>query len=183
MDVPTIRRATEADAQAIAGVHVAAWRETYTGLVPDEMVKRLDVQQRAERWRSILSASEPATATFIACDSGGAIGFSSCGAQRDADLKRLGFSGEISALYVLRRMHRRGMGRGLMSAAALHLAGQGHAGAALWVLSKNSLALGFYQRLKGEIVAERVDQRGAHNLQEIAYGWRDLHSLTGRSGA
>ena len=179
----TIRQASEADAHAIARVHVAAWRETYAGLVPGEMIKRLDVRQRAERWRAILSAREAATATFVACEGNGVIGFSSCGAQRDAGLVNLGFSGEISAIYILQRMHRRGVGRGLMSAAASHLVSQDHAGAALWVLSKNSLARGFYERLKGEVADERIDRRDAYSLREIAYGWRDLRELIVRSGA
>ena len=32
-----IRAATEADVDAIAHVHVAAWRETYPGIMPQEI--------------------------------------------------------------------------------------------------------------------------------------------------
>ena len=34
LDLPPVRRAGFADAPVIARVHVAAWRETYVGLLP-----------------------------------------------------------------------------------------------------------------------------------------------------
>ena len=39
MDEVAIRRAEPGDAAAIAAVHVAAWRETYAGLVPERMLR------------------------------------------------------------------------------------------------------------------------------------------------
>jgi len=50
----SIRHARVEDAEAIAAVHVAAWRESYTGLVPAEMLASLSVDERADRWRRIL---------------------------------------------------------------------------------------------------------------------------------
>jgi GNAT superfamily N-acetyltransferase len=47
----TIRRATAADARAIAGVHVASWRVGYRGLVSQQKLDRLDVDEREQRWK------------------------------------------------------------------------------------------------------------------------------------
>ena len=131
----SVRRARLEDAEAIAAVHVVAWQESYTGLVPAEMLASLSVQERAGRWRRILGEPGPAIATvaFVACVPGGAVaGFSSCGQQRSAELARAGFGGEFQAIYVLRAAQRRGVGRALMGAMARDLADRGLQGGALW---------------------------------------------------
>jgi ribosomal protein S18 acetylase RimI-like enzyme len=172
-----IREATEGDALAIAEVHVAAWREAYAALVPKEMIAALSIEERSARWRQMLTAAHPRAAAFLATEGDVPVGFSSCGPQRSSDLASLGFKGEITAVYVLRRAQRRGMGASLMRAAARRLASDGHDGAALWVLRDNMPARRFYEALGGTLVSAREDRRGEHVLHEVAYGWRDLNPL------
>jgi hypothetical protein len=43
-----IRRAEPRDAAGIAHVHVASWRTTYRGIVPDSYLDALDEPERAE---------------------------------------------------------------------------------------------------------------------------------------
>lgn len=177
----SIRLAQLEDAEAIAGVHVAAWRESYTGLVPAEMLASLSVEERADRWRRILGDPDPAVATvaFVACARGGAVvGFGSCGRQRSAELARAGFGGEFQAIYVLRAAQRCGVGRALMGAMARALADRGLQGGALWVLAGNQPAMDFYGRLGGAVVAQREDERGEGIiLAENAYGWASVALL------
>lgn len=56
---------------------------------------------------------------------------------------------------------------------ARRLVAEGETGVALWVLTANAPARGFYERLGGAVVAARGDD--GHD--ETAYGWRDLHRL------
>src|SRR6204780_3076727 len=42
-----IRKARPADAVAIAAVHVAAWRNTYPGILPDSYLAKLSVSRQA----------------------------------------------------------------------------------------------------------------------------------------
>ncbi len=109
-----------ADADALGLVHVAAWREAYTGLVPDEILAGLDPQQRAAMWREAIAHG---ATIHLAEQNGAIVGFGSSGEQRDPSLP---FSGEIRALYVLQRAQRRGVGRMLMAAMAHDLLAQGH---------------------------------------------------------
>jgi hypothetical protein len=99
----SIRRANIADADAIAQVHVAAWRETYAGLLPDAMIRRQSVETRRASWTRILgNAGEfPDSAVFVVQAEGPVAGFGSCGAQRAGELSDQGFEGEIRAIYVL----------------------------------------------------------------------------------
>ncbi len=177
----SIRHARVEDAEAIAAVHVTAWRESYAGLIPAEMLASLSVEEGADRWRRIMGKPDPAiaTAAFVACAPGGTVmGFGSCGLQRSAELARAGFNGEFQALYVLRAAQRRGIGHALMGAMARDLANRGLHGGALWVLEGNQPALNFYDALGGTVIAQREDIQGERNvLPHIAYGWASVASL------
>ena len=45
-----IRRARPVDAAAIAAVHVAAWRSTYPGILPDAFLANLSVPRQAAHY-------------------------------------------------------------------------------------------------------------------------------------
>jgi len=166
-----LRRATPGDADALGLVHVAAWREAYAGLVPDEILAGLDPQQRAAMWREAMAHG---AAIHLAEQNGAIVGFGSGGEQREPSLS---FSGEIRALYVLKRAQRRGVGRMLMAAVAQGLLAQGHACASLWVIERNAPARRFYEALGGKEVARREQQRDGFSAIGVAYGWEDLTVL------
>lgn len=174
-----IRAATPSDAAAIAAVHVASWRETYAGLMPEAILSALSVSERAVRWTHTLgeAASPDGASVFVAERQDEVVGFASAGPQRDRSLLAQGFTGDISAIYLLQRAQEAGAGRRLMAAAARALHDRGHRAASLWVLRENQPARRFYERLGGEQVGEKEDRRGATTLVELAYGWRDLSVL------
>jgi len=167
-----LRRATEADAEGLGAVHVQAWREAYAGTMPDAVLAGLDPALRAREWRDRLARG--ATVTLAEQD-GALAGFSSAGRQRDAALP---YSGEIYAIYVLRRAQRMGVGRALMGAAASDLLAQGHGSGMLWVLATNAPARRFYQALGGREVLRREERRGGFAAIGIACAWDDLSRLT-----
>ncbi len=152
-------------------MHVQAWRETYTGLVPQHVLDELDPAVRARMWRSNIGGD---TRVFLVRETGMIVGFGACGPQRDQDLP---FAGEIGALYVLRRAQRRGVGRALMEALARALAADGRGNAALWVLHGNIPAQRFYETLGGRKVIERTRTRDDWAMHEIAYAWDDVTRL------
>jgi ribosomal protein S18 acetylase RimI-like enzyme len=160
-----LRQARLEDATRLGAAHVQAWRETYTGIVPQALLAGMDAGRRAALWRETLDQGGHAV---LAEEAGALLGFASCGPQRDA---ALGFGGEIFAIYLLRQAQRRGIGRALMAAMAHHLLAEGLVGVSLWVVTANMPARSFYERLGGRVVAERVLSRDGWQLEEIAYGW------------
>lgn len=174
-----LREASEGDAAALGALHVASWRETYSGVMPDNIVSAATVEARTVMWAQILHnpARANCTAVFAVEADAHLVGFGACGAQRDTMLADAGFGGEIGAIYVLRSHQGRGAGRSLMRAMSQALLAQGLGAANLWVLRENAAARGFYAALGGESVGERVDERPGASLVEIAYGWRDLSRL------
>ena len=173
------RRANPSDARTLAAMHVAAWHETYPGLVPDVMLAAVTVEARISMWEHILSdpSAGHRTRAWIVERAGSIVGFGSCGVQRTAGLSEQGFDGEIGAVYVLRSAQREGIGTALMRTMARDLQDHGHRAAGLWVLRENRPARRFYERLGGAAVMEREDHRADGVLTEVAYGWRNLGAL------
>ena len=59
-----LRFGTSSDARSIAVVHFASIRESYRGLFPSSALGKIDIDDRAERWRQLLTNA--ATATYVA---------------------------------------------------------------------------------------------------------------------
>ena len=178
-----VRPATLSDTQSIAEVQVAVWRSTYKGLVPDALIDRMSVSDRAEGWTTILNsfAQSGRGACFVAEIDSVIQGFASCGGQRDDEFAHE-YSGEISAIYVHEAHQRSGIGRALMGVCAQALTDMELTGISLWVLSGNDAARAFYTALGGEIITERVDDQPDGTLREVAYGWpgrADLADICG----
>ena len=177
--VAKIRVATPDDAPALAVMHVASWRETYAGILPDKMLSALSVEGRAAAWAKIMQepANERSTVVYLAEHDGTIVGFGSCGAQRTDNLKTKGYDGEFSGIYVLRAFQGQGIGASLLAKMSLDLLGRGFSAAALWVLRDNPVARRFYEHHGGKVIAEREDIRDGAVLVELAYGWADLKTL------
>src|SRR5512143_1008677 len=100
---PTIRRAIPADAQGIGRVHVAAWRDTYPGVLPAGYLVGMSARTEAARWRAMQGRADFRAATFTAEDPGaGIIGYGICGPQRTG--RPAGIDGEFYALYIRPQM-------------------------------------------------------------------------------
>ena len=135
----TIRQATVDDADAIAAVNVRTWQVAYANVLPASFLSSLDVDARAQRWRTNL-ASEPPTATFVAV-AAEVVGFASVGPDRGDPTY-----GEVYAIYVDPPYWSSGTGLALMRQAERHLAAAGFNEIRLWVLEENPRARRFYER-------------------------------------
>jgi ribosomal protein S18 acetylase RimI-like enzyme len=168
----SIRRATVADAEALAQVHDATWRETYAGLMSGQMLDALTEDARAAVWRRTLSGETGALSTaYVAERAGAFVGFGSCGEQRDGALAAAGYPGEFTAVYVLKSDQRRGLGAGLMSAMMSDLAGRGLVGFTCWAPRANIPARSLCEKLGGKLMGQREITLKQGVLNEVAYGW------------
>ena len=172
-----IRAAVPADAPRIAQTHVACWRETYAGMLPDEVLAALSVSDRTVMWEKILTQSPSSTRVFVVDRDEGIAAFGACGTQRDADMAAQGYGGEVSSIYVRASAQKHGVGAALMRAMAAALTAQGLAGMSLWVLRENATARRFYDRLGGEVLGEKMQRRPFGEIVEVTYGWPDLQRL------
>lgn len=164
-----------ADAEDLARVHVASWRETYRGLLSDAFLARMSVEAHARRWRWTLTHPPEGEVTLAASGREGLVGYAAGGASRTGAPGE----GEISTLYVLRAAQGQGLGRQLTVEAARVLAAGGATSLMISVLRDNLRARSFYEHLGGEAETPRLEPGPAGVLHEVAYRWPDIRTLTG----
>lgn len=133
-----LRAARPADAVALGVVQAATWHAAYRNLLSEPALAAVTPAREARRLARRIERS----GVVIAEVAGAVIGYVAFGPGRDCDRT----DGEIEALYVLPALQGRGIGRGLIEAALLHLATQGLEPGYLWVLANNERARGFYER-------------------------------------
>ncbi len=161
-----IRPARGADAPAIARIHVDAWREAYAGIVSANFLAALSYERRERAWQSALEPASTQAILFVAEDpAGNVIGFVSAGPNGDPALPH---RGEVSALYLLARHHRQGIGRALFTAATGALAARGMSSWLVWVLAEGP-ARPFYAAMGGHLLREKTVQIGDQTLMDVAY--------------
>jgi RimJ/RimL family protein N-acetyltransferase len=142
----TIREPGPDDARAIATVHVRAWQVAYRGgLMPDEYLDALSVDERTQMWAQGLAREpRPRFGRFVAEDAAdGIIGFITVGpAEGDAEAAE----GEVYAINVHPDAWGQGAGRALLEAGMRCLHDVGFDTAVLWVHPGNARARRFYER-------------------------------------
>lgn len=132
--MPAVDPATPADAPALARVFVRCWLAAYRGVVSDEILDGLTVDDAERRWRSLVPR------VLVARDAGTPIGMVRFGADEDdRDL------GHVFSLYVDPDASGAGIGRALLARACAELADAGFARATLWVFEANERAIRFYR--------------------------------------
>ena len=170
--VGLVRPAELDDSAAIARVHVATWRTTYGGLLPEDFLASLDAAGYEQRWRRTLR--ERPDHVYVAEEHDGVVGFASGGRERAGET---GYSGELYAIYVLREAQGRGHGRRLVQAVVGGLREMGLTDMIVWVLRENRTARDFYEKLGGVFVRSQPITIGSALLREVSYGWRSLDAI------
>jgi len=172
LSAAAIRPATPDDVEAIARIHVEAWRSAYAGIIPDAYLVRMDVARQRKNWRQLLKDSGRGHHVVVAeLSDGGVVGFASCGpARRDALPRRAPYDGEVYTLYVAVDHQGHGHGKRLLEACFGTLRGQDKTAAIVWVLAANPARF-FYEARGGRKVAERIESFAGAELAELAFGW------------
>lgn len=167
-----VRPATLDDASEIARVHVASWRSTYRGMLPDDFLESLSEGHYTERWKRVIT--EGTSRVHVVDEPGGIVGFASGGRERAGEGT---FAGELYAIYVLDSAQRHGHGRELVRAVAGALREMKLPDMIVWVLRDNAAARRFYERLGGIYLRSQPTTIGTATLEEVSYGWRALDAI------
>lgn len=168
-----IRRAYEADVQAIARAHVACWEETYRGVLPDEAIDRVTLAFRIDQWDQFVRDSSQSI--YVAELDGEIVGFASAAKNLDAESSYQAF---LDTLYVRARAHRLGVARSLLSAIARAMLERGLQGMELLTLRDRNPACAFYERMGALVVREQPAPAvlGA-GIMDRVYAFTDLRVL------
>jgi GNAT superfamily N-acetyltransferase len=138
-----VRRAVEADSDAISAIHVRSWQWAYRGLVSDRALDTLTATERSPDWRLALSPGS-AHRIWLAHSAEQGLGFAAWGPARDPDVGP--GTAELYAIYLELPAAGTGIAGALLAAACSEMAQDGYGQALLWVLSANPRARRFYER-------------------------------------
>lgn len=174
----TIRRARPGDADAMARVHLAAWRSIYAGILPEAYLTGLSAERESLDYERAILLRSGGHAGFVAIadgqevPGGGVVGFITGGMSRRPSIAE----GEVETLYLLDDFRERGLGRRLMRAMGSHLASLGAESAFAWVLQENP-SRWFYARLGAKLAAREDFTFAGQRTTQLAYAWEPIHTL------
>jgi ribosomal protein S18 acetylase RimI-like enzyme len=164
------------DAWDLAETHVAAWRESYRGLIADAYLDRMSVEAHARRFAASLTRPGPHDATLAAATREGMVGYAAGGPSR----RRIAGEAEVQTLYVRLRAQRVGLGRELLIAMARIFADQGARSLMVSTLRDNAPARAFYEHLGGRAETPRAEPGPGGLLYEVSYVWPQIGDLVRR---
>lgn len=141
-----IRRASVADAEAIAELHGRSFLATYPDLSKTIAAINQGLNRRVTLWTERLENPLPGCATFVADEDLRIHGFIHVGPSRDDDDKR-GGTGQIFSIHVDPPRWGSGIGKRLLDHALDFLQSSGFSEATLWVVAGNDRARQFYEAL------------------------------------
>ena len=169
-----IRRASPADARAIAKVRVESWRVTYRGLIPDAYLDAMEVDASVALWDRVLNAESSAATVFVAAREGEVIGFAAGNALKEP---KYGADSELTAVYLRRDAQRAGLGHRMVGAVVAALRAHNATAMIVWTIAGNKGARAFYENLGATLRVEQDFEWDGMPLVEAGYGFSDLDAL------
>ena len=167
-----LREAQMSDAEAIARAHTASWQTSYRGILPDTVLDRIDVGQRASSRRRIME--DRSIFQLVAYDftHGDIVGFCDAGPSR-RELPRFprDTTGEVYAIYLVQHAKRHGLGQEMFESVMAYFSRNNVRQMVVWVLDNNDHARRFYEALGGRESSRLQTRVGGFPVVEIAYVW------------
>ncbi len=145
-----VRSPRTSDVDRLAVVNVETWRHAYAGIVVQERLDAMGLDEYRARWRSNM-ADDPGERVFLVAEIGAVVAAYAIGGpyrphdETDETPETVTF-GEVYALYTHPTMQGRGAGRAVHDVLLVRLAEQGYADSALWVLRDNVHSRRWYER-------------------------------------
>ncbi|HTR55181.1 MAG TPA: GNAT family N-acetyltransferase [Kofleriaceae bacterium] len=165
-----IREATERDAEGIARAHAASWDTSYRGILPDHILDRIDVGQRAETRRRILRDRSVFQLVAYDLTHGDIVGFCDAGPSR----RHAPAAGELYAIYLVQHAKRHGLGQDMLERVQAWLVAHDMRSMIVWVLEDNLHARRFYEAMGGREGGKLRTRVGGFPVTELSYVWDRL---------
>ncbi|MCC6287972.1 MAG: GNAT family N-acetyltransferase [Chitinophagaceae bacterium] len=158
-----IRKATAADVETLAALHVTTFNETHGGF------KAPAYETREWQWQKAFQDKDDSWFCFVIEKKGeGLIGFAKGQPYNHTD--HAAFSGELNKIYLLRRYHKLGLGQQLVCKVANEFIKRG-INSMLLFGDANNPSNKFYEQMGAEkLFAKNGEFHGG-------YGWTDLKRL------
>jgi GNAT superfamily N-acetyltransferase len=182
MASPSFRRATGADIDRIARIHVDGWRSAYTGLIDESALAERTVDRRKTEWAELFAGTVyPDHLVYVMEVDGEVAGFARVGPSDDSDVERKATL-NVFALYLDPGLTGQGFGRLLLDHVLERAKSSGYSLATLYVLVENERARSFYEKLGWEPEPDVVTDCLGDGAEALQMRYRMELSRPGATG-
>ncbi|WP_162906534.1 GNAT family N-acetyltransferase [Algihabitans albus] len=173
IDLVALRDGAPSDCEAVAALHLASWRDSYRGLLPDAYLDGALAEDLAAKWQERLAPTPGRGGLLLLAESDARLGgfIYACQEANRPD------SAYIDNLHVAADSRGRGLGARLMRDAARRLGQDGYYGAHLRVFAANEAAVRFYLRLGAHVAHRGPEDLMGHTVETYRMEWPDLSVL------
>lgn len=169
-----IRKAEVEDAPGIAEVHVESWKSAYKGIISNDYLNSLKMEDRLSLWVNNLSTAKDDAPVFVALnEEGNIVGFASFGVERENGKEK---EAELYAIYLLNESKGKRLGTHLFYSGVLELIKHGFESVRVWALAENP-SIKFYEKFGPRKDEIKTIQIGNAYYEEIAYQWDHINDL------
>lgn len=168
LDKYLIRKRKREDCASIAKVVTIAWNETYKGIVSNDFLKGLYLNEEQRAINSYNNFNEANNHQYVLEVNGNVVGFVNVG---KADEKEYDNCGELYAIYIINEYKGKGYGKKLFETGVNELKNMGFDKMVIGCLDKNS-SNDFYKHLGGKFIKQRIFEK--LQLSENVYYFENI---------
>lgn len=162
-----IRDVEADDLMQVAEICINGWKMAYRGIIDDEYLDSLDVNQKYERFKSNYKDGH----FIVAINDEKVLGFCRYSDEyRDSDE----FDCELCALYINLEDRGCGIGSALVNYVMNYFRSIGKETMIIWCLEENYKAREFYEKMGGKLYKQKEIEKGGKKYEEVGFKYELL---------
>ena len=163
-----IREANAEDMELIANLYVMNWKKTYVGLLPDNFLNGLTVNDGINKWQEYLTKEKHRI--FVAYENENFLGFSAC--KEDEELKNCLY---LDSLHVSESSRGKGVGTKLINKVGSYAYIKGYEHMSICIVKGNDNAKRIYEKMGAKHYKDFIDYFGDTESNSEKLIWNNLN--------
>lgn len=163
-----IREANAEDIEPIASLYVMNWKKTYVGLLPDNFLNGLTVNEGIKKWQEYLNKEKHRI--FVAYENEKILGFSAC--KEDEELKNCLY---LDSLHVSETSRGKGVGTKLINTVGSYAYIKGYEHMSICIVKVNDNAKRIYEKMGAKHYKDFIDYFGDTESNSEKLIWNNLN--------
>ena len=163
-----IREANAEDIEPIASLYVMNWKKTYVGLLPDNFLNGLTVNEGIKKWQEYLNKEKHRI--FVAYENEKILGFSAC--KEDEELKNCLY---LDSLHVSETSRGKGVGPKLINTVGSYAYIKGYEHMSICIVKGNDNAKRIYKKMGAKHYKDFIDYFGDTESNSEKLIWNNLN--------
>ena len=163
-----IREANAEDIEPIASLYVMNWKKTYVGLLPDNFLNGLTVNEGIKKCQEYLNKEKHRI--FVAYENEKILGFSAC--KEDEELKNCLY---LDSLHVSETSRGKGVGTKLINTVGSYAYIKGYEHMSICIVKGNDNAKRIYEKMGAKHYKDFIDYFGDTESNSEKLIWNNLN--------